>query len=105
MLTLRKAQIEQAIDAELDRLRVVEARLQQIDTHGQMRELDVVLKSPPAQPFLSLREVLPHLGAVRQRVVWVIPAAPWSGPQGQRGLFSAAKPSSGWISGRKRKVR
>src|SRR5437899_12364030 len=34
MLSLRKAQIEQSLDEEWERLRVVEARLQQIDTQG-----------------------------------------------------------------------
>jgi effector-binding domain-containing protein len=68
MLILRKAQIEQSVQAEMERLRVVEARLQQIDTHGQMQELDVVLKSVPTQHFLALHEVLPDVAAVRQLV-------------------------------------
>ncbi len=51
MLTLRKAQIEQSLQEESTRLRVVEARLQQIETHGQMQEPDVILKAVPATPF------------------------------------------------------
>src|SRR6201993_341766 len=38
MLNLRKAQIAQSVEEESKRLRFVETRLQQIDTHGQMRE-------------------------------------------------------------------
>jgi len=73
MLALRKAQIEQSVQEEMERLRVVEARLQQIDKHGQVLEPDVVLKSIPAQQFLALREVLPDIGA-RRRLVQSISA-------------------------------
>ena len=55
MLALKKAQIEQTIQAEAVRLRAVESRLQQIERKGQFQDDDVVLKSLPAQPFLSLR--------------------------------------------------
>ncbi len=68
MLTLRKAQIEQALQEESTRLRMVESRLQQLDVHGQIQEPDVVLKAVAAQQFLSIREVLPDMGAVQGRV-------------------------------------
>ncbi|THF67899.1 MerR family transcriptional regulator [Deinococcus sp. Arct2-2] len=68
MLTLRKAQIEQTVQAEAERLRVVESRLRQIEDEGHSTAPDVVMKSVPAQPFLSLRELLPGLSAVRTRV-------------------------------------
>ena len=68
MLALRKAQIEQSVQEEMERLRVVESRLQQIEACGQVMEPDVVLKSIPAQPFLALREVLPD-GDARRRLV------------------------------------
>lgn len=78
MLTLRKVQIQQSVQEEMAQLRVVEARLRQIETHGQMQEPDVVLKSVLAQQFLALREVLPDMDAVRrlvQRIHAVVPAA------------------------------
>src|SRR5579871_4026523 len=68
MLTLRKAEIERSLQEEAARLRMVESRLQQIDVHGQIQEPDVVLKSVPAQQFLSIREVLPDMSAVQGRV-------------------------------------
>jgi DNA-binding transcriptional MerR regulator len=68
MLTLRKAQIEQTLQEEGTRLRMVESRLQQLDVHGQIQEPDVVLKSVPAHQFLSIREVLPDMSAVQGRV-------------------------------------
>ena len=73
MLALRKAQIEQSVQEEMERLRVVKSRLQQIEAYGQVMEPDVVLKSIPAQPFLALREVLPD-GDARRRLVQSIVA-------------------------------
>ncbi|MGB0563833.1 MAG: MerR family transcriptional regulator [Spirulinaceae cyanobacterium] len=55
MLTLRKAQIEQTLQAEAVRLQAVESRLQQLEHKGQIHDDDVVLKSLPTQPFLALR--------------------------------------------------
>ncbi len=55
MLTLRKAQIEHTLQAEAVRLQAVESRLQQLERKGQIQKDDVVLKSLPSQPFLSLR--------------------------------------------------
>ncbi|HEY0753695.1 MAG TPA: MerR family transcriptional regulator [Ktedonobacteraceae bacterium] len=77
MLTLRKAQIEQSLQEEMERLRVVEARLQQIDAHGQMQEPDVILKEVPATPFLGLRDVLPGMDAIQhlvRRIATTVPA-------------------------------
>jgi DNA-binding transcriptional MerR regulator len=76
MLTLRKAQIEQSVQEEMERLRVVETRLQQIDMHGQILEPDVVLKSVPTQYFLALREVLPGMDAVRRLVQNIFTTVP-----------------------------
>jgi len=55
MLALKKAQIEQTIQTEAARLKAVESRIQQLERKGEFQHDDVVLKSLPAQPFLSLR--------------------------------------------------
>ncbi len=55
MLTLRKAQIEQTLQAEAIRLQAVESRLQQLEHKGKVQDDEVVLKSLPAQSFLALR--------------------------------------------------
>lgn len=68
MLTLRKAQIEQTLQEEMARLKMVETRLEQMDIPGENEVPDVILKSIEAQGFLSLREVLPSMSAVRQLV-------------------------------------
>lgn len=76
MLALRKAQIEQSLQEEAARLRMVEARLDQLNTFGQVQEPDMVLKSVEAQSFLSIREVLPDMNAVRRLVSTINNAVP-----------------------------
>lgn len=61
MLTLRKAQIEQSIQEELDRLKHIEARLDQIDNEGKLANMDIMLKAVEERPFLAMRYQLPHL--------------------------------------------
>jgi len=57
MLMLRKAQIEQTLREELDRVQSIEARLSQIEQQGLLTD-DVILKAMPARAFLSLRQVV-----------------------------------------------
>lgn len=76
MLTLKKAQVEQAVQEELLRLRQIESRLQQIES-GDRPSFDVVLKTVPAQPYLSRREILPALEAgfgLMQEMMQTLPA-------------------------------
>jgi DNA-binding transcriptional MerR regulator len=58
MLTMRKAQIEQTLRDELERVRSIEARLGQIEEQGELLD-DVVLKAMPARTFLSIRQIIP----------------------------------------------
>jgi len=55
MLTMRKAQIEQTLRDELDRVRGIEARLSQLEEQGGLFD-DVVLKAMPTRTFLSLQQ-------------------------------------------------
>lgn len=76
MLTLRKAQIERTVQEEMTRFREIESRLKLLDGHSQIQIPDVVLKTVPAQGYLSLREVQPGLSAVRlivEKMVTTIP--------------------------------
>jgi DNA-binding transcriptional MerR regulator len=68
MLILRKSQIEQTLQEEMARLQMIESRLNQLENYGEIQEPDIVLKSIPAQGFLGLREILPDMRAVRERV-------------------------------------
>src|SRR5579859_3418807 len=76
MLALRKAQIMQTMQEDLTRLQMVEARLDQIDTYGQVQGPDVVLKTIPAQRYLALREVLLDVGTVRRLVSLITTVVP-----------------------------
>src|SRR6516225_9827189 len=58
MLTMRKAQIEQTLRDELERVRSIEARLWQIEEKGFLAD-DVILKAIPERKFLSIRQVVP----------------------------------------------
>jgi DNA-binding transcriptional MerR regulator len=64
MLTLKKAELEQSLAEEAARLRHIESRLVQIEQQGSLGDYDVVLKSAPAVPFLSLRATYPRFDDV-----------------------------------------
>jgi DNA-binding transcriptional MerR regulator len=55
MLLLKKAEIEQHLQGELQRIRNIETRLQFIRSAEANKPLDVVIKQIPAQPVLSVR--------------------------------------------------
>jgi DNA-binding transcriptional MerR regulator len=55
MLTMKRAQLERSLTEEQARLRHIESRIAQIDRQGGIEGFDVVLKSVPPTPFLSLR--------------------------------------------------
>ena len=61
MLSLKKAQVEQDVHAQIERLHHIEARLRQVEQEGVLSQDDIVLKELPAQPFYSFRDTLPDL--------------------------------------------
>ena len=73
MLMLRKAQIERTVQEEMARFRDIESRLQHLDG---LHVPDVVLKAVPVQDYLSLRDVLPGMDAVRWRVEHIVAVVP-----------------------------
>jgi DNA-binding transcriptional MerR regulator len=75
MLLMKKAELEQAVHEDLQRLRRIEARLQ----HNQRSDdaLDVVITSMPEQYFLAIRKVVPspeELLELVQHVQRVVPS-------------------------------
>jgi DNA-binding transcriptional MerR regulator len=54
MLTMKRAQVERSLEEEETRLRHIESRIAQIDKDGRVGGFDVVMKSVPPTPFLSL---------------------------------------------------
>jgi DNA-binding transcriptional MerR regulator len=61
MLMLKKAELEQSLQAEASRVRQIESRLLQIEQEGSLADYDIVLKSAPAQPYLSMRAQFPRM--------------------------------------------
>jgi DNA-binding transcriptional MerR regulator len=61
MLMMKRAEVERTLQVEELRLRHIESRIAQIDTHGAIENYDVVTKSVAAAPFLSLRQTFSGL--------------------------------------------
>lgn len=61
MLKLKQGQIEQVIQEEQTRLRRVASRLKQIQQSGGPPRHELVVKTIPAQHFLSIREPMPFI--------------------------------------------
>lgn len=64
MLAMKRAQVEQSLHAEENRLRHIESRIAQIDREGGIAGYDVVVKSVAATPFLSLRQSFDSMAQV-----------------------------------------
>jgi predicted transcriptional regulator YdeE/DNA-binding transcriptional MerR regulator len=90
LLRQKQGELEERLKAEQNRLRMVAARLQQIEQEGCWSGSEVVLKRVEAAPFASLHGVAPGvddlpgfiegmLGAMRSWLDWsgVRPAGPW----------------------------
>ncbi|MFG3756628.1 helix-turn-helix domain-containing protein, partial [Klebsiella pneumoniae] len=54
MLTLKRAQVERSLQEEEARLRHIESRIAQIDREGKAEGFDILTKSVPATPMLSV---------------------------------------------------
>ena len=57
MLSLKKAELEQQVLSELQRIRTIESRLKQIQERDDLVR-DVIVKEIPQQRFFSARKVL-----------------------------------------------
>lgn len=58
MLLLKKSEIERELQAEMQRIRKIESRLQSIRDTESEQPLNVVIKSVPSQAVLSLRTII-----------------------------------------------
>ena len=58
MLSLKKAELEQQVLEELQRIRTIESRLKQIQERDSLVK-DVIVKEVPEQRLIGLRKVLP----------------------------------------------
>ncbi|MDP1932038.1 MAG: MerR family transcriptional regulator [Gammaproteobacteria bacterium] len=65
MLLLRRSDVERAVEAESDRLRLIEVSIAQIDNNGELSTDDVIMRSEPAHLFLSLRRTVDSFAHAR----------------------------------------
>jgi DNA-binding transcriptional MerR regulator len=68
MLALKKVELERSLSEGAQRLRNIESRLTQLDEPGGMADYDVIMKSTPVQPYLSLRRIFTNFNAAVETV-------------------------------------
>lgn len=68
MLLMRRTEAQRALAAEAQRLRMLEARIAQIDEGDAATADDVVIRPEPARILLSMRRVVPSFAAARQLI-------------------------------------
>lgn len=59
MLVMRRAQLEQALEAQSQQLRQIESRLAQIEAEGRLAADDVIVRREPGRRLLSIRQTVP----------------------------------------------
>jgi DNA-binding transcriptional MerR regulator len=74
MLQSRRAEIEQTLAAEQERLRQLDTRIAQIDADGQLVADDVIIRADPAHWLLSTRQIVPSFTAARAVIAGVVRA-------------------------------
>jgi DNA-binding transcriptional MerR regulator len=82
MLLLKKAEVEQQLASELQRIRNIESRLMFIRNSETDKLLDVVVKQIPAQPVLSLRMIAPSFEAGMDILGQMMTVVPLKNPYG-----------------------
>ena len=75
MLSLKKAELEQQVLEELQRIRTIESRLKQIQARDSLVK-DVIVKQVPQQRLIGIRKVLPTNNSGEDLVGSVIHALP-----------------------------
>jgi len=58
MLLMRRAEVEQSLETEAQRLRQIETRIAQIEASGELTADDVVVREEPAHKLLSMRQTI-----------------------------------------------
>jgi DNA-binding transcriptional MerR regulator len=68
MLVLKRAQLERSLQEEEARLRHIESRIAQIDREGKAEGFDVIVKSVPATPTLTINHACESMDEVVRMV-------------------------------------
>ncbi len=71
MLRLKQAELRQQIDDSQSQLVMIETRLDQIQQEGKMPDYEVSLKVARPQQVLHLREIMPSIDYLAQRIMTV----------------------------------
>ena len=86
MLSLRKAELEQQVLEELQRIRTIESRLKQIQERDSLVK-DVIVKQVPEQRFVSARKVLSQVESPDD-FFWAVLNVLTQGDRGSKGKMT-----------------
>jgi DNA-binding transcriptional MerR regulator len=76
MLMLRRADIEQTLAAETERLRLVESRISQLDQEGRLSVDDVLIRAEPARTVLTGRTTVRSFAEARGIIQQLVESVP-----------------------------
>src|SRR5262245_32382062 len=76
MLLIRRADVEQNLAAETERLRQIEARIAEIETQGDFGLDDVRVRSEPAHQVLTLRQTMRSFSEARGLIRQLVETVP-----------------------------
>jgi DNA-binding transcriptional MerR regulator len=76
MLLIRRSDVEQALAAESERLRLIETRISQIETTGQLSADDVLLRTEPAKRVLTARRIVRSFTEGREAIQNLVASVP-----------------------------
>jgi DNA-binding transcriptional MerR regulator len=69
MLLLRRNDVEKTLAVESQRLHRIETRIAQLESEGALAPDDVIVRSEPKRPFLSLRRTVSSFSAARELIL------------------------------------
>jgi len=76
MLLIRRSDVERALAAESERLRLIETRISQIETTGQLSADDVRIRAEPAKRVLTARRTVRSFTEGREAIQHLIASMP-----------------------------
>jgi DNA-binding transcriptional MerR regulator len=76
MLLIRRSDVEQALAAETERLRLIETRISQIESTGQLAADDVLIRSEPGKRVLTARQTVRSFAEGRSAIQHLVAAVP-----------------------------
>lgn len=94
MLLLRRNDVAQALAAESNRLRQIEARISQIDSEGELCLDDVLIRSEPAHRALTVRDTVHGFADARSLLRQLAESVPSQVPEAILGSLIAIAHSS-----------